>query len=112
MSPDTFQALLKKYARQAAKHCPSLKNKRVSPHILRHTTAMNLRNAGADLLTIAGVLGHSSIETTQIYLEMDTKRQEEALNLLVQNKTKVKRFKPKDNLYEFLKSLRSPKKKS
>lgn len=110
MSPDTFQSLLKKYARQAEKHCPSLKSKKVSPHVLRHTAAMNLRNTGADLLTIASMLGHKSIETTQIYLEVDTKRQEETLKLLVPNKTRVPRFKPKDNLDVFLKSLRSHKK--
>lgn len=106
MSPDTFQWILKKYARQAEQHCPSLKNKQVSPHVLRHTTAMNLRNAGVDLLTIASMLGHKSIETTQVYLEADTKRQEETLNLLIPNKTKVPRFKFKDNLETFLKSLR------
>jgi integrase/recombinase XerD len=110
MSPDTFQWLLKKYARQAEKHCPSLKDKQVSPHVLRHTAAMNLRNAGVDLLTIASVLGHKSIETTQVYLEADNKRQEETLNLLVPNKTRVRRFRSKDDLGTFLKSLRPPKK--
>lgn len=112
MSSDTFQALLKKYARQAKKHCPSLKEKKVSPHVLRHTAAMNLRNAGADILTIAGFLGHKSIETTQIYLEADIKRQEKILNLLEPNKTRVKRFKPTDELEELLKKSRSRKMKS
>jgi site-specific recombinase XerD len=110
MSPDTVQALLKKYAQEAKKHCPSLESKRISPHTLRHTTAMNLRNAGADLLTIASMLGHKSIETTQIYFEADNKRQEETLNLLVPNKTKVGRFKPKDDLEDLLQRLRLKKK--
>lgn len=110
MSPDTFQRLLKKYARQAEKHCPSLKDKQVSPHVLRHTKAMNLLNVGADLFTIASVLGHKSIETTQIYLEADIRRQEKTLNLLEPNRTRVARFKPKDNLEAFLKRLK-PKNK-
>jgi site-specific recombinase XerD len=110
MSSDLFQWLLKKYARQAEKHCLSLKDKKVSPHVLRHTAAMNLRNAGVDLLTIASMLGHKSIETTQVYLEVDNKRQEETLNLLVPNKTRVPRFRSKDNLEAFLKSLRPQKK--
>jgi integrase/recombinase XerD len=111
MSPDTFQTLLKKYARQAEKHCPSLKGKKVSPHVLRHTKAMNLHNSGVDLSMIANMLGHKSIETTQIYLEADIKRQEETLNLLAPNKTRLRRFKPKDNLDVLLKSLRSYNKK-
>lgn len=110
MSPDTFQWILKKYARQAEQYCPSLKDKQVSPHVLRHTAAMNLRNAGVDLLTIASILGHKSIETTQVYLEADNKRQEETLNLLIPNKTRVPRFKSKDNLEAFLKNLRPQKK--
>lgn len=109
MSADTFQAILKKYARQAIKQCPSLEGKKISPHVLRHTAAMNLRNAGADLLTIAGILGHKSVETTQIYLEMDIKRQEEVLSLLTGTKTKLKRFKPKNNLESFLESLKPRK---
>lgn len=111
MSSDAVQWLLKKYARQAEKHCPTLKDKRISPHVLRHSAAMNLRNAGVDLLTIASILGHKSIETTQIYLEVDSKRQEETLNLLVPNKIKMSRFKSNDNLEGFLKSL-MPKKKN
>ena len=112
MSSDTFQALLKKYAKQAEKHCPSLREKKISPHVLRHTAAMNLRNAGADILTIAGFLGHKSIETTQIYLEPDVKRQKEILNLLEPNKTRLKRIKPTNELEKLLKESRSRKKKS
>jgi integrase/recombinase XerD len=110
MSPDTFQTLLKKYARQAEKHCSSLKGKKVSPHVLRHTKAMNLHNSGVDLSMIANILGHKSIETTQIYLESDTKRQRETLDMLEPNKTRVTRFKKKDDMELFLKSLKSHKK--
>lgn len=109
MSPDTFQALLKKYAKEAKKECSSLESKRISPHTLRHTTAMNLRNAGVDLLTIAGILGHKSIETTQIYFENDIKRQEETLNLLIPKKIKVARFKPQSDIQELMQRLRSYK---
>src|SRR3546814_5494958 len=68
LSPDAIQYLLAKHVRTARAHCPSLRHKRVSPHVLRHTAAMELLQAGVDLSVIALWLGHESILTTQAYL--------------------------------------------
>ena len=63
--------LLARHVAVAARTCPSLGNKRVSPHVLRHAAAMDLLQQGVDLSVIALWLGHTSIETTQIYLDAD-----------------------------------------
>lgn len=68
LSADAVQHLVSKYAKVAQNTCPSLVGKRVSPHVLRHTTAMELLQAGVDRSLIALWLGHESVETTQIYL--------------------------------------------
>ena len=62
--------------------CPSLQTKNVTPHVIRHTTAMHLLQAGIDIATIALWLGHESIETTHIYLEADLETKERALQKL------------------------------
>ena len=65
LSPDGVQSLLAKHVAKARKSCPSLKKKRVSPHVLRHTAAMELLQSGVDHSVIALWLGHESPETTQ-----------------------------------------------
>jgi site-specific recombinase XerD len=67
-STDGVPALLNKYVMQARVGCPSLRSKRISPHVLRHTAAMELMQAGVDCSVIALWLGHEWIETTQTYL--------------------------------------------
>jgi integrase/recombinase XerD len=67
LSADSVQALLSKYVRVASENCPSLASKRVSPHVLRHSAAMELLQAGVDCSVIALWLGHEAIETTQTY---------------------------------------------
>ena len=67
-SADSVQSLLAKHVQVAGGSCPSLKSKRVSPHVLRHSAAMELLQAGVDCSVIALWLGHESIETTQTYL--------------------------------------------
>ncbi len=69
LSADAVQHLLVKYLRIACRSCPSLKQKRVTPHVLRHTLAMTLLQAGVDRSVIALWLGHEPVETTQIYLD-------------------------------------------
>ncbi len=68
LSSDSVQSLLAKYVRIASATCSSLASKRVSPHVLRHSAAMELLQAGVDCSVIALWLGHESIETTQAYL--------------------------------------------
>jgi hypothetical protein len=63
--------MLERAVPTAREHCPSVLRKRVSPRVLRHTTAMHLLQAGVDLSVIALWLGHETIETTHGYLEAD-----------------------------------------
>src|SRR5215510_15068273 len=79
LSADAVQFLLAKHVAAARQKCPSLKNKRVTPHVLRHSAAMELLQAGVDRSVIALWLGHESIETTQIYLDADLALKEKAL---------------------------------
>jgi site-specific recombinase XerD len=71
--------LVKRYARQAAVKMPTLRNKRVSPHCIRHSTAMALLRSGVDINTIRIWLGHVSLQTTHLYAESDLQMKAKAL---------------------------------
>jgi site-specific recombinase XerD len=105
LSSDSIQYLVTKYAAVATKNCPSLSQKRVSPHVLRHTAAMELLQAGVDRALIALWLGHESVETTQIYLDADLALKEKVLAKTTPIKGKRGSYKPSDELLGFLKSL-------
>ena len=106
LSADSVQSLLAKHVAVASKTCPSLASKRVSPHVLRHSTAMELLQAGVDCSVIALWLGHESIETTQTYLHAHLALKETALAKLEPYKQgKRLRFQPEDQLLAFLKAL-------
>jgi integrase/recombinase XerD len=107
LSADGVQFLLAKHLATARQKCPSLKNKRVTPHVLRHSAAMELLQAGVDRSVIALWLGHESIETTQIYLDADLALKEKALAKTIPlAKGKASgRYRPDDKLLSFLKSL-------
>lgn len=105
LSHDSVQYLVTKYAKSAAIACPTLRKKRVSPHVLRHTTAMELLQAGVDRSVIALWLGHESVETTQIYLDANLALKEEALKKTSPVNATVGRFKPDDQLLSFLQNL-------
>jgi len=79
LSADSVQSLLAKHVRVASERCPSLASKRVSPHVLRHSAAMELLQAGVDCSVIALWLGYESIETTQTYLHAHLALKEAAL---------------------------------
>jgi site-specific recombinase XerD len=92
-------------AQKASLACPSLRGRRVSPHVFRHTTAMHLLQAGVDITAIALWLGHESPLTTHQYIEADLQMKEQILNRLKQPKGKPPTFKPRDTLLAFLESL-------
>lgn len=97
--------LLAKHVAVAARTCPSLGNKRVSPHVLRHAAAMDLLQQGVDLSVIALWLGHESIETTQIYLDADLELKQRVLDAVSPPNGKPGRYRPDDKLLAFLNSL-------
>jgi len=82
----------------AAEACPSLKRKRVTPHVLRHTTAMDLLQAGVEQAVIALWLGHESIETTQIYLDANLELKEKMLARTTPPGGKPGLYRPDDAL--------------
>ena len=71
--------LVTQYAEQASRTMPSIKAKRVSPHTIRHTTAVHLLRAGVDINTIRAWLGHVSLDTTHVYAEVDMEMKAKAL---------------------------------
>ena len=105
MARDGVEYLLRKTIRKAASVCGSLANKRVSPHTLRHTTAMHLLEAGVDITVIALWLGHESIETTHCYVEANLATKQRALDRLNPVEGDVIRFQPDDALLTFLAAL-------
>ncbi len=105
MSRDAVAKRLEKYATMATRACPSLRGKRVSPHVLRHSTAMDLLQHGVDRSVIALWLGHESAETTQMYLHADMLLKEKALARTTPLPVSRQRYRPDDRLLAFLKSL-------
>lgn len=105
LSRDAVARLLKKHTTAATATCPALKSKTVSPHVLRHTTAVNLLQAGVDRAVIALILGHESVDTTQMYLDADLATKERALALTAPVGVPHGRFRPSDTLLAFLQAL-------
>lgn len=104
-SRDGIRYILNKHIVTASKTCASLKKKQISPHVLRHTTAMQLIQSGVDPMIIALWLGHESVETTQIYVKADLRMKENALKKTKDPKSKPLRYKPDDELLAFLQAL-------
>jgi site-specific recombinase XerD len=106
LSSDAVQYLLAKYVSEARERCPSLKQKRISPHALRHTAAMMLLEAGVDCTVIALWLGHESVETTQAYLHAHMAIKEAALAKIRPSPHRASsRYRPSDRLLHFLDAL-------
>jgi len=90
---------------EAAEQFPSLKNRQISPHTLRHTTAMHLLQSGVDITVIALWLGHESPATTHMYVEADLAMKEKALQKLQDPSLKSVRYQASDSILSFLESL-------
>jgi integrase/recombinase XerD len=105
LSRFAIHLLLQKAAKRAATECHSLKKKHVSPHQVRHGTAMALLESGVDIAVIALWLGHESIETTNVYLHSSLAMKERALGKLALVGTDFRRFKADDRLMAFLDAL-------
>jgi integrase/recombinase XerD len=105
LNRDTVEDLVAKHAANASSHCATLRDKKVTPHVLRHTAAVMLLHAGNDRAVIALWLGHESIETTQMYLDADLAMKERALNRTAPLSSRPGRFRPDDELLRFLSNL-------
>lgn len=106
LSTDAVGRLVSKHLAVAARSCPSLTGKDVTPHTLRHSCAMNLLQAGIDTSSIALWLGHESIRTTQIYLHADLNLKEQTLALAAPPTAPSRtRYRPNDRLLAFLEAL-------
>lgn len=105
LSRDAVERLVAKHAAAAEGNCPSIKEKNVTPHTLRHTAAMSLLRAGVDTSVIALWLGHEDTETTQVYLHADMTIKEQALARVQPPNTTPGRYRPPDTLLAFLDNL-------
>jgi site-specific recombinase XerD len=105
LSVHGVQYLLNKHRIAAAKVCPSLLQKKVTVHRLRHTMAMDLLQSGVDRSLIALWLGHESVETTQQYLDATLAMKERALAKMSPRRGRASRYRPEDQLLNFLNSL-------
>jgi site-specific recombinase XerD len=105
MSRDALERRLAKHATTAAHAEPTLAEKKISPHVLRHTAAMRLLAAGVDTTVIALWLGHESTSTTQIYIHADLALKERALARTAPLDAVPGRYRPSDTVMAFLESL-------
>ena len=100
-----IEHMVAKYAAKAAQECPSIAGKNVTPHVLRHTSAMRLLEAGVSTAVIALWLGHEQVETTGIYLHADMSIKQQALDKTAPLGVTPGRYRPPDPLLAFLDAL-------
>ncbi len=99
-----FEYILRKHVGAARARCPTLSQKRVSPHVLRHTCALTILQATKDLRKVSLWLGHSNMQTTEIYTRADPSVKLEALESVIAPKLRTGRFKATDKLLDLLKA--------
>ena len=102
MTRSGFEYILHKHVQTAAHTCTSLQHKRVSPHVLRHTSAMLVLQATGDIRKVALWLGHADIQTTEIYLRADPTEKLEAMDAMVPPTLKRGQFRVPDKLIALL----------
>jgi site-specific recombinase XerD len=105
LSPDAVQRRIQIHAATAAEKCPSLRGRRLHPHVLRHTAAMNLLHGGVDTTVIALWLGHADVRSTNTYLHADLAIKERALAQVAPLNAGTGRYRAPDRLLAFLESL-------
>jgi site-specific recombinase XerD len=98
MTRSGFEYLLRKHVRTATEHCPSLKGKRVSPHVIRHSCAMMILHATGDLRRVSLWLGHADMQTTEVYLRADPTEKLEAIEAITPLQLKRGKFRAPDKL--------------
>jgi integrase/recombinase XerD len=105
LSRSGVEIRLQEAVRVATSNCPTLKGRRISPHTLRHTTAMHLLQSGVDITVIAIWLGHEGTETTHLYVEADLAMKEQALSRIEEMPSPPLRYRADDALLRFLEEL-------
>jgi site-specific recombinase XerD len=105
LSRDAIERLVRKHATTASARCPSIRPERVHPHVLRHSCAMSLLQAGVDTSVIALWLGHADIRSTQPYLHADMTIKQRALERTTPTSAAPGRYRPGDPLLAFLEAL-------
>jgi site-specific recombinase XerD len=105
LSRDAVERIVRKHVGLAATTCPTLKGKRVTPHVLRHSAAMQLLQNGVDRTVIALWLGHESVESTQMYVHANIQIKEQAMAKTMPVAVSPSRYRPNDHLLAFLEGL-------
>ena len=105
LSRDALERRIAKYTAIAARSCPSLLEKQVSPHVLRHSAAMRLLGAGVETSVIALWMGHENTATTQVYIHADLALKERAIARTAPQNTTPGRYQPADDILAFLDAL-------
>jgi site-specific recombinase XerD len=105
LSRDAVERIVRKHVALAVQTCPTLRDKRVAPHVLRHSAAMQLLQNGVDRTVIALWLGHESVETTQMYVHADIELKERAMAKTQPVASSLDRYRPADELLAFLEGL-------
>jgi integrase/recombinase XerD len=105
LSRDAIEGIVRRHVKTAAEQCPSLQKKRVTPHVLRHSAAMELLQNGVGRTVIALWLGHESVETTEMYIHADLQLKEKAMARTSPLMALPGRYRPDDDLLAFLETL-------
>ena len=105
LSRDAVECIVRKHVQLAYKTCPTLKEKHVTPQVLRHSAAMQLLQNGVDRTVIALWLGHESVESTQMYVHADIELKERAMARTQTIAASPGRYRPSDELLAFLEGL-------
>ena len=105
LTTDAVAQRVRLHAATAARSCPTMAAKNVTPHVMRHTCAMRMLASGVDATTIALWLGHESPESTRPYLHADLELKQRALDRTAPPRTPKGRYTPPDKLLAFLEAL-------